>query len=96
MPHVLSANRLTDGVVVFRAADGAWREGLNHAELLPDAAAAKAALDRALVESDRVAVVDAYSFEVALTPHGAAPTHLRDRIRAQGPTITFDTGAQPR
>ena len=93
MPFVISANRLGDGLVVFRAATGDWRENLSDAEILPDAAAAKATLERAQAADAGGGVIDAYSFEVAPAGAGYAPKHLRDRIRAKGPTIAFDTGA---
>ena len=35
MPDVITANRLTDGVVVFQTADGGWSEDFNRAAVLP-------------------------------------------------------------
>ena len=43
MPDVITANRLADGVVVFLTAEATWSEDFNRAEVLPDAAATKAA-----------------------------------------------------
>lgn len=86
MSQVISANRLSDGIVVFRAKGGAWVEQLRDAEILPDAAAVKAALG--LVEQDVKAnqVIEVAAFEVAVIHGQVEPVHLRDKIRARGPT----------
>ena len=94
MPQVISANRLSDGIVVFRASDGRWVEQLRDAEVLPDPAAAKAAL--VLVQTDIRAnqVIEVEAFEVAVKSGQVEPVHLRDRIRARGPTIHPGHGKQ--
>jgi hypothetical protein len=86
MSQVISANRLSDGIVVFRAKGGAWVEQLRDAEILADAAAVKAALG--LVEQDVKAnhVIEVAAFEVAVRDGHVEPVHLRDKIRAKGPT----------
>ena len=86
MSQVISANRLSDGIVVFRAKGGAWVEHLRDAEILTDAAAVKAALG--LVELDLKAnhVIEVAAFEVAVKGDHVEPVHLRDKIRARGPT----------
>ena len=86
MSQVISANRLSDGIVVFRAQGGAWVEQLRDAEILPDAAAVKAALG--LVDLDIKAnhVIEVAAFEVAVRDGHVEPVHLRDKIRARGPT----------
>ena len=86
MSQVISANRLSDGIVVFRAKGGAWVEHLRDAEILTDAAAVKAALG--LVELDVKAnhVIEVAAFEVAINHGHVEPLHLRDKIRARGPT----------
>ena len=86
MSQVISANRLSDGIVVFRAKGGAWVEQLRDAEILADAAAVKAVL--ALAEQDVKAnhVIEVAAFEVALNYGQVEPVHLRDKIRAKGPT----------
>ena len=94
MPQVISANRLSDGIVVFRASDGRWVEQLRDAEVLLDAAATKAAL--VLVEADIRAnhVIEVAAFDVAVKGGHVEPVHLRDRIRARGPTIHPGHGKQ--
>jgi len=94
MSQVISANRLTDGVVVFRAPDGGWVEQLRDAQILTDAAAAKAAL--AQVEADVKAnlVIEVAPFEDTSKDGRVEPVHLRDKIRAKGPTTHPGHGKQ--
>ena len=94
MSQVISANRLSDGIVVFRAKGGAWVEQLRDAEILADAAAVKAALG--LVEQDVKAnhVIEVTAFEVAINHGQVEPVHLRDKIRARGPTTHPGHGKQ--
>ncbi len=94
MSQVISANRLSDGIVVFRASNGAWVEQLRDAEILPDSVAVKAALD--LVELDIKAnhVIEVAAFDVAVKGDHVEPVHLRDKIRAKGPTIHPGHGKQ--
>ena len=47
MPDVITANRLTDGVVVFQTSDESWAEDFNRAAVLPDPQATAEALKRA-------------------------------------------------
>jgi hypothetical protein len=86
MPQIVTANRLIDGDVVFRTADGGWSQKVDEAEVLLDkdtAAAAEAAGVRAVHEN---VVVDAMLIDVAVTDGHVVPTRLRERIRAYGPT----------
>ena len=94
MSQVISANRLSDGIVVFRASGGAWVEQLRDAEILPDASAVKAAMG--LGEKDVLAnhVIEVAAFDVAVKGDHVEPVHLRDKIRAKGPTTHPDHGKQ--
>jgi hypothetical protein len=80
---VLTANRLSDGAVVYLADDGGWtRDFADAARLYPDAAAG--ALEQALARP-RV-LVGAYLVEV----EGEVVEkreRLREAIRARGPTV---------
>jgi len=90
---VVTANRLTDGKVVYRAPGGAWSEDPDAAERLADAAA-DAALEAGL--RDGLTVVGPYLIEVedegAFTPAGRK--HVRETIRRSGPT-TGSTKVMP-
>lgn len=95
MPEMISANRLTDGVVVFYDAEGNWVEALAAGALFADAAATKAALAKAQLDEARNMVVDIYAFAVKSGASGVAPVTLRDAIRAGGPTIAYAQGFPP-
>ena len=94
MPDVITANRLTDGVVVFQTADGGWSEDFNRAAVLSDPEATAAALKRAKQDETDNIVVDAYVVAVEERNGHLAPKALREAIRAAGPTIRRDLGKQ--
>ena len=79
----LTANRLTDGEVVFWNA-GAWRERFGEAQLFEDDVVADAA--EALAKSQVTLLVDPYLIDVAAVDGGVAPISYRERVRALGPT----------
>jgi len=94
MPDVITANRLTDGVVVFQAADAGWSEDFNRAAVLPDPQATASALARAKQDETNNIVVDPYAVAVEERNGHMAPKALREAIRAAGPTIRRDLGKQ--
>ena len=91
MPSVVTANRLTDGIVVYLAADGSWIEDIAHArraETEDEVKVLEADAAQAVKERKVVAV---YPMEVAL--HEGVPVALsvRERIRAaHRTTLTKD------
>jgi hypothetical protein len=85
--QVASANRLTDGVVVFLDDAGQWVTRLDRAALARDKRAAEILLDRARAES--FPVVDPFLVAVTEDDDGTIePLSLREKIRASG--LTFD------
>ncbi len=94
MPDVITANRLTDGVVVFQAADGGWSEDFNRAAVRADPEATAGALKRAKQDEANNIVVDAYAVAVEERNGHIAPKALREAIRAAGPTNRRDLGKQ--
>ncbi len=92
--HIVTANRLADGLVVFFNGDGQWSEAIAGAEILTDDAAADVALEAALADVRANRVVDPYAVEVVIPAAGPmmgkagvpVPTRLRERIRTSGPT----------
>jgi hypothetical protein len=85
-PVVITANRLTDGVVIYRTADNQWSTNLAEAVVATTADQAKALLAAAAGEG--VLAVDPYVAPVELTPERAVvPGNLRERIRVGGPTF---------
>jgi Protein of unknown function (DUF2849) len=94
MPDVITANRLTDGVVMFQTADGAWTEDFNRAAVSPDKQATADALKLAKEDEAKNVVVDIYAIAVEERNGHFAPKALREAIRAAGPTIRRDLGKQ--
>ena len=80
MPDVITANRLTDGVVVFQTIDGSWTEDFNRAAVLPDPEATAGALKRAKEDEANNIVVDAYAIVVEERNGHLAPKALREAI----------------
>ena len=84
---VASANRLTDGVVVFLDDSGEWTARLDRAAVARDKRSAEILLERAKTEA--FSVVDPFLVAVAEDDDGAIePISLREKIRAAG--LTFD------
>jgi sulfite reductase (NADPH) hemoprotein beta-component len=94
MPKVISANRLTDGAVVFLGLQDRWVETLPEASIFDGEAAISAALVRAKAAEARNLVLDCDAFEVTGSGATVAAVHLRDAIRAAGPTVHRDHGKQ--
>ena len=94
MPDVITANRLTDGVVVFQTADAGWSEDFNRAAVLPDPQATASALARAKQDEANNTVVDPYAVAVEERNGHMTPKALREAIRAAGPTNRRDLGKQ--
>jgi len=91
---VLTANRLTDGTVVWYA-DGGWAESVGHADLAHD----KAAEDRLEAIGAAAAanneVLDVNLIDVTVVDGLAEPVRLREKIRAAGPSISAGKRADP-
>ena len=91
--HVLTANRLSDGIVVFLTATSAWSEKIDEAVLAREPLAAEA-LDKRGAEFEAANhVTGAYLIEAERDGSAITPTHVRERIRACGPTVAY-LGAQ--
>jgi len=102
MPHAVTANRLSDGEVVYLAPDGQWSEQLDDCCTAAGKAENEAMMQVAARAENTRVVVGAYLFEVecAPVPEGGAeggtlrPAQLREAIRARGPTVRRDLGKQ--
>lgn len=84
-PVVITANRLSDGAVVYRAAVGGWTTRLEAAQVVTTAQAAKDLLSAAT--ADDLGAVGAYVAPVELIGGRIEPGNLRERIRIAGPTF---------
>jgi hypothetical protein len=86
MPQqVLTANRLSDGVVVFLDANGRWSEHIAAARVAEEKADAEALTEAGEARGDEV--VAPYLIDVTLEAQGPKPLRYRERIRAFGPSI---------
>jgi Protein of unknown function (DUF2849) len=85
-PVVVTANRLSDGAVVYRRVDGNWTTALADATVTTSAAVAQELL--AAAKGDRLRAVDPYVAPVKVAADGRVhPGNLRESIRSAGPTI---------
>jgi hypothetical protein len=84
-PMLVTANRLLDGKVVHRTAQGEWSPRLGDAEILITQEAAHAAL--AAAQLDMLVAVGPYLAPVDLSDGAKSPGDLRETIRANGPTF---------
>jgi hypothetical protein len=95
-PVVVTANRVGDGAVVYRRADGGWSTELADAAVTTDAAIARGLINEA--NADELKAVGSYLAPVKLTDGGKlGPGNLRELIRHRGPTIELPVplGAAP-
>jgi len=74
MPSVVTANRLTDGIVVYLATDGSWTEDIARARLANTEEEAKALEAEAAEAVKARRVVAVYPMEVALHDGCSRPT----------------------
>ena len=83
--QVVTANRLRDGIVVYLAADGGWRERVADAAIADDQGERLMALASAAVEARLV--IDPYLIEVVEDGGLVRPSRYREVIRATGPSV---------
>lgn len=93
MRFAISANRLLDGIVVFFGSNNHWVDQLSAAFLYTSKDEAEAALVVARLDQTRNVVVEPYVFEVRAEGTSVAH-HIREAIRAAGPTVRKDHGKQ--
>jgi Protein of unknown function (DUF2849) len=87
-PVIVTANRLGDGVVVYRTRDGNWSTRLEEAAVVSTAPAATELLAAAV--ADDISAVGAYVAPVRIGADGQPePGNLRESIRNAGPTVRY-------
>jgi Protein of unknown function (DUF2849) len=94
MNWMITANRLSDGVVVFLDAANAWTEDFHLAAPLADEAVKAEALAKAKQSEANNEVIDPYVIDVENRNGHFTPKALREAIRASGPTNRRDLGKQ--
>lgn len=91
--HVVTANGLRDGEVLYLAAGGRWTRDLAEAATA-DGDAAEAALMAIAEQAERsLQIVAPYAMAVAAETEGLSPLSQRERIRAWGPSVGTDLGS---
>jgi sulfite reductase (NADPH) hemoprotein beta-component len=86
-PKIVTANRLSDGAVVYLDAAGDWVEAIAAAGVATDEETAEALLAVASTEEQSLRVVGPYLMDVALDGDRPRPLGTREILRAQGPTV---------
>ncbi|WP_051013626.1 DUF2849 domain-containing protein [Pararhodospirillum photometricum] len=88
-PHVLTANRLHDGAVLYRTQDGQWSRSLEDARIESPLAAREALLAEADADVAAARVVAPTLIPVAEDQGRPRPLSLRERLRAEGPSLAL-------
>ncbi|CAN5543727.1 DUF2849 domain-containing protein [soil metagenome] len=92
--QILTANRLRDGEVVFLNRSGVWSENIDAATLAVEPQAAAALEARGKDDEKATLVTGAYLFDAERVEGHIRASHIRERIRALGPTVHLDHGKQ--
>ena len=93
-PQMITANRLSDGAVVYFTAGKGWSVSFTDGAVWNDEEGAEAALTESKESVKARIVVEPYLFDIALTDAGPKPTSARERIRADHkPTFEPDYGS---
>ena len=94
-PQVLTANRLSDGMVLFLSGDGTWQPGIDAADIARTEDGAGALEARASVFVRTNYIVDPYLIAVEETDAGLVPVEFRERRRIAGPSVQAVFNEQP-
>jgi hypothetical protein len=85
----ITANRLDDGRVVFLDEDGGWAHDFAAALLVSDGPELDQATAYAQSQHDARIVVEPYAIDITVLDGKATPARIRERIRAEGPTVIY-------
>jgi hypothetical protein len=85
----ITANRLSDGLVVFLDEAGGWSLSVADARLVSDGPELDEANAYARAQHDARIVVEPYAIDVEIVDGKPVPVRLRERIRAEGPTVPY-------
>jgi hypothetical protein len=87
---VITANDLSDGLVVFLDHDGGWTHLIAEARVVEDGADLDRTMAYAKQQHDARVIVEPYPIDVTVTGGVPIPQRLREKIRAdRGPTIVY-------
>ena len=91
--QVITANRLLDGEVVYKAKGNRWVTRVSQAQLLNDDTQCHNALQWANQQEEQCVTTGAYVIDV-FCDKGIMPVSLRETIRSRGPTSEEWVGKQ--
>jgi hypothetical protein len=92
--QLVTANRLRDGIAVFLTRSGDWSEVIDEAVLALEPQAAAALEARAKEDERKTLVTGAYLIDAERLNGRVRAAHIRERMRALGPTVRLDLGKQ--
>jgi hypothetical protein len=92
--QLVTANRLRDGIAVFLTRAGDWSEVIDEAVLALEPQAAAALEARAREDERKTLVTGAYLVDAERLNGRVRASHIRERMRALGPTVRLDLGKQ--
>ncbi len=90
---LLTGNDLATGDVIWWTGNGWSRHVEDASDVGPEGSGNGEPL--ALVEEGARRVTGAYVIDAAATPDGPRPAHIKDRVRALGPTVRPDLTLKP-
>ena len=88
--YVVTANELLSGDVVFRNANGGWSPGIDASRVLDTQDQGFVELAEAQKDERANIVIAPVLIEVMVENGAIRPVHIRERIRALGPTVRPD------
>ena len=92
--QLVTANRLRDGLAVFLTRTGIWSESIDKATLALEPRAAAALEARAKDDETANLVTGPYLVDAERRNGRVRAAHIRERMRALGPTVRLDLGKQ--
>ena len=92
--QLVTANRLRDGIAVFMTRGGDWSETIDDAALALEPEAAAALELRAKEDEKKTIVTGSYLIDAERVNGRVRASHIRERMRALGPTVRLDLGKQ--
>lgn len=93
--QVLTANRLSDGAVVYLTQAGTWSERIAESRIARDSTASEALLAEGQDTSSGQLADPPYLIDIAAEGGDVRPLRYREQIRAFGPSIHPEFGKQP-
>lgn len=92
--QLVTANRLRDGIAVFLTRSGEWSETIDDAVLALEPEAAAALEARAKEDEKKTLITGPYLVDAERLGGRIRAAHIRERMRALGPTVRIDLGKQ--